>query len=83
MQNPLLASCPPCLAGDTRILLSRSGCDLDSSDLEERAELGPGARNVLDLKLWDTGEGAMRLGQEAGARLWKTTTDIIFSRSQE
>ena len=59
--------------------MSGSGCDLDSTDLEERAELGPGARNVLDLKLWGIGEGTMRLEQEAGARLWKTTIDIIFS----
>ena len=70
-------------AGDTRILVSRSGRDLDSADLEETAELGPGAKNVLDLKLQGMEEGAMRLEQEAGARLWKTTIDIIFSPCQE
>lgn len=63
--------------------MSRSGRDLDSADLEETAELGPGAKNVLDLKLQGMEEGAMRLEQEAGARLWKTTIDIIFSPCQE
>ena len=48
--------------------MSRSGRDLDSADLEETAELGPGAKNVLDLKLQGMEEGAMRLEQEAGAR---------------
>lgn len=65
------------------MLVSRSGRDLDSTDLEETAELGPGARNVLDLKLWGIEEGAMRLEQKAGARLWKTTIDVIFSPCRE
>lgn len=63
--------------------MSRSRRDLDSTDLEETAELGPGARNVPDLKLWGIEEGAMRLEQEARARLWKTTIDVIFSPCQE
>lgn len=63
--------------------MSRSGRDLDLTDLEETAELGPGARNVPDLKLQGIEEGAMRLEQEARARLWETTIDVIFSPCQE
>ena len=65
------------------MLVSRSGRNLDSTDLEETAELGLGAKNVLDLKLQGIEEGAMRLEQEAEARLWKTTIDVIFSPCQE
>ena len=48
--GPFLASCSSYQAGDAGNLLSRSGRDLELTDVEETAALGPGPRNVLDLK---------------------------------